>query len=118
MKTFTIPVPTYKAEVLFVVDCTHQELDRYLRRRFRCDAGDFDNQVGQMFTFDRAPWRVVWVRDWSDKPVLFHEVFHLVTRICHDKNIPIRALTRDHENGDEAAAYLFEYFATKLLNRK
>jgi hypothetical protein len=116
VKVFTVTESIFKTEPLFVLGCTHEELNRYLRKQFRQDAGLDAGQCGQMFTFDRAPWRVVWSAK-LDLPVILHEVFHLVTRICHDKCIPIRAYLETNENGDEAAAYLFEFFARAVLRR-
>lgn len=117
MKIFTVPEPVFKTEPLFVLGCTHERLNAYLKQRFKVEAGENIGQLAQMFTFaDRTPWRVVWSREIS-VPIVLHEVFHLVTRICQDKGVPILAHD-DHGNcGDEAAAYLFEFFATAVLRK-
>lgn len=118
MKVFTVKDPLLKTEPLFVLGCTHAELNAYLRKRFRVDGGT-DNagqHLGQMLTFDTAPWRVVWSAT-MDLPIVLHEVFHLVTRICQDRGIPIRAHYDTGENGDETAAYLYEYFARAVLRK-
>lgn len=109
-----------KVEPLFVIGCSHRDLDGYLTRHFQVGAGEDAGQCGQMLTLasPRAePLRVVWVQDRHAFGVLLHEVFHLVTRICHDKGIPIRAFDGRGEWGDEAAAYLYEYVAEAALRR-
>lgn len=117
MKVFTVDVPMLKVEPLFVLDCTYDEMRAYVRRRFRVciDASD-EAIAGRMLTFDRAPWRLVWTR-YRDAAVVMHEVFHLVTRICADKGIVIRAHNERGDNDDEAAAYLFEALARPALRR-
>lgn len=123
MKSFVIAEPVFRTETLFVVGCSFDAFKAYLKRRSGRDAGDYVGQCGQMFTFDdkcaaekNGPcpvFRCVWsVR--REFPIVLHEIFHLVTRICQDKGIPIKAYT---ELGceDEPAAYLFEFFAREVL---
>lgn len=50
-------------------------------------------------------------------PVVLHETFHLVTRICADKGITIRAHNEHGQTDDETAAYLFEAIARVVLRR-
>lgn len=118
MRTFTVIDPIFKTEPLFIVGCTHAELLQYLKKRFRVTVGGGSNATfaGQMLTFDCPPWRVVWTLK-RDPYVLLHELFHLVTRMCQDKGIPIRATDERGDLGDETAAYLYEYFARKTLRR-
>jgi hypothetical protein len=116
VRVFTVKDPLFKTEPLFVMGCSHQQLDAYLRKHFRVSV-DIDNgHCGQMLTFDRAPWRVVWTQT-LDIPVALHELFHLVTRICQDRGIPIRAHNANGEISDEPAAYLYEFFARAMLRR-
>ncbi len=124
MKSFRIKDPIFKTEPLFVYGCTHKQACAWLRKTYRVSLDDdTDNPItsGRMFTFDKSPWRVVFVDKLSRKPehlgVLMHELFHLVMRICHDKGVPV---VRNHPNGDsgdETAAYLFEFFATQALKK-
>ena len=116
MRVFSVRESLFKTEPLFIVGCSHEELDRYLRRKYRQNAGDNIGQTGQMFTFKRPPWRVVWSRK-PQLPVILHETFHLVTRICQDAGVPIRAHHDNGDIGDEAAAYMFEFFASAILKR-
>lgn len=119
-QTFTVDDPIFKTEPLFVIGCDHAGMAAYLKKRFGVTVtseGPEENYAGSMLTFGCAPWRVVWIRERSRAglAVGLHEVFHLVTRICADKGIPIVAHIPGGENGDEAAAYMFEYFARGLL---
>lgn len=116
MRVFTLAEPVFKTEPLFVLGCSHAKLGAYLGRRFRCDVGLDAGQCGQMFTFDRSPWRVVWTKR-LDVGSALHECFHLVTRICQDKGIPIRAFDERNEFGDETAAYLYEFFGAHMVRR-
>lgn len=117
MKVFSVIDPVFKTEPLFIVGCSYDALRAYMRKRFRVTLDDDgDHCAGRMFTLARAPWRVVWTRQ-IDPPVALHEIFHLVTRICYDRGIPIVAHHPNGENGDETAAYLYEYFARRVLKR-
>jgi hypothetical protein len=119
MKVFTVKEPVFKVEPLFVLGCTHEALAAYLQRRFRVTLpSDPENAfvLGRMYTFDGPPWRVVWTLH-GRAPETLHETFHLVTRVCADRGITIRAHNEHHGNDDETAAYLFEYFARAVLRR-
>lgn len=119
-KVFTIDDPIFKTEPLFVVGCSHAEMAAYLKKRFGVPVDSGKGQwAGQMLTFSVAPWRVVWIADRGNAglPTALHEIFHLVTRICQDKGVPIVAHHPNWDNGDETAAYLFEYFARAVLRQ-
>jgi hypothetical protein len=117
MKVFTVSEPIFKTETLFVLDCSFQAFESHLKRRYRMDVGEYIGQCGQMFTFTgKAPWRCVWASS-RQAPIVLHEVFHLVTRICEDKGVMIKAHVEHGESGDETAAYLFEYFVRSLWKR-
>jgi hypothetical protein len=118
VKTFQVREALFKTHPLFVIDCSHRALDAYLRKRFHVDAGEDVQQIGQMFTFQQPPLRVVWVErrphDLPTLATLLHEIFHLVTRICQDKGVPIKAQIEEG-HGDETAAYLFEFLAREAF---
>lgn len=119
MRVFKITEPVFKTEPLFVADCTYAQMRSYLNRRFRLKIEeDGDQTCGRMFTFGVPPWRVVWVRRSRETVVLTHEIFHLVTRICQDKGIPIIAHHPNGDNGDEPAAYLLEFFLTAAIKAR
>jgi hypothetical protein len=121
MTVFQVDDPLFKTKPLFVMGCTFAEFTRYMHRHFRQVSVGLDvQQAGQMLTYDRPPWRIVWVQHypdtWAHLGCLVHETFHLVTRICQDKGIPIKAQIEDG-NGDEPAAYLLDYFVREAMRR-
>jgi hypothetical protein len=122
VKVFTVEEPVFKIEPLFVLGAEPDEIrSLFARRRFLVDVGHIGDRhqtplAGSMLTFDRTPWRVVWTRK-MDIGVALHETFHLVTRICHDRGIPIRAMDERGDLGDETAAHLFEFFARAVIKR-
>jgi hypothetical protein len=113
---FSAKEPVFKTEPLFVLGCPHDVFARYMKRRFGLEVDDSRGAIGTMYTFQRDPQRVIWTLKLDAAEVL-HEVFHLVTRICHDKGVPIVAHHPNGDNGDETAAYLFEFFARAALRR-
>ncbi len=120
-KVFSIKDPVFKTEPLFVLGCTATELEWLLKRRYRLTYSVDPESCGTMITLRRSPWRIVWTlglpRSPKDIACLMHELLHLVTRICGDKGIPIHHHISTGECGDEAAAYLFEYFAVTRFKR-
>lgn len=118
MKMFSIRDDVFKTEPLFVVGCSYADMKARLDKRFSlCITEESEKVAGKMLTFGVEPWRVVWVKRSNDLACLAHEIFHLVTRICHDKGIPIVAHHPNGENGDETAAYLLEFFFSKATKR-
>ncbi len=117
MTVFTVKVPMLKVEPLFVLDATSAQFRALMLKRFDTTVPlEDENVAGRMFTFAKAPHRVVWTCDLDTGHVL-HEVFHLVTRICYDKGITIRAKNENGDTDDETAAYLFENIANDVLAR-
>ncbi len=116
MTAFTIEDPLFKTEPLFIGNCTAEQANAYLRKRFGVEGDIAERTAGMMLTFSsRPPWRVVWVAKLNRHSArnvaeLAHEIFHLVTRICADRGIPIVAHHPDGLNGDETAAFLMEFF--------
>lgn len=119
MMVFAVEEPVFKTEPLFVLGMPWAKFDTMMMKRYQQGVGLSPEQcvgrVGTMLTYAATPWRVVWTRD-LDLHVVLHETFHLVTRICHDKGIPIVAQT-DHGPGDETAAYLLEFFMRQIVDR-
>ena len=121
MKIFKVSCDVFKCEILFISNCSYDELRLHLKAKYRCtieERGAEDGTIGTMLTFEKHPWRVVWTKEWKDKSCLIHELFHLVTRICYDRGIKIVSHNEDGSNGDEAAAYLMEFFTEQTLRRK
>lgn len=116
---FLVNCAVYKFSVLIVGNCTHEELKRYLKRSYRLELNDHDSDsIGTMFTFDKNPWRLIWVKDWKDKACLVHEIFHLVTRVCYDRGIRIVSHDGQGNVSDEPAAYLMEFLYAQCIKRK
>ncbi len=118
MRVFTITEDVFKTEPLFVTDCSYVELQRYCQRRFKVTLNQGrEGCIGMMATFDVTPWRLVWVERSKPAAPLLHELFHLVTRICSDKGIPIVSHHPNGDHGDETSAYLYEFFADRLIKK-
>ena len=120
MKVFTIKEDVFKTEPLFVIGCSYVALCDLLHRRFRVeiDRRPSDEQtLGTMLTLNGPPWRVVWMKR-DSLTTAVHEIFHLVTRICHDKGIRIVSQDENGSIGDETAAYLLEFFMKAYLERR
>jgi hypothetical protein len=121
VKAFYVSNPLFKTETLFVFGCTHEKLARYIKRKFGIRVTAVEGLDGSMLKFDRFPWFVIWLRqlpvDSITLGVLFHEIFHLVTEICGDVDIPIIHHIDSGARGDEAAAYMCEFFTRESLRR-
>ena len=115
MKVFSVSEPVFRTATLFVLGCPFPKFAALMKRRYHAEVGEFVGQCGQMFTYtEDEPWRCIWT-DRLDLAVVLHEVFHLVTRICDDKCVPIKSHIENGECGDEAAAYLFECYVRAIL---
>jgi len=120
LKVFKIECNVFKFDVLIVANCTHEELKTFLKKQYRVSLDDSPdiNTIGGMYTVEKNPWRVVWVKDWKDRSCLIHELFHLTTRVCNDRGIQIVSHDEKGNVADEAAAYLMEFLVTQCLKRK
>jgi hypothetical protein len=76
-----------------------------------------EDSKGTVLTYGIPPWRVVWI-DIPNILTLVHELFHAVTNICQNRQIPIIANHPNGTNGDEAAAYLLEFFLKECLKHR
>jgi hypothetical protein len=118
VKTFIVEEPVFRTATLFVLGCRFEVLAAKMKAKYHVEVGEFCGQCGQMFTYTEGePWRCVWT-DRLDLPVVLHEVFHLVTRICEDKGVPIKAHNEQGDSMDETGAYLFEFFARAVMKRQ
>ena len=114
MVIFTLKDSFFHTEPLVIAGCTSQHLEQYLRKKYKWNV-DVDSDVeGTVLRRYSAPYRVVWFkkvpRNDDGWGTVVHELFHLVVRICNDKQIPIKAEIESGECGDEAAAYILEGF--------
>lgn len=112
-RIFSVADPVFKTDTLFVLGADFATLDKELRQRGE-SAGEDMGQIGQMFTFNK--FRCVWAASLS-LPIVIHEILHLVTRVCDDKGIPIKAHIDSGESNDEPAAYLMEFYVGEVLKR-
>jgi hypothetical protein len=113
MKTFKIEDKIFKTETLFIIG-KYDEANEYLKKKFNYE-GELDEMViGSVIKIpnkkDDYFFRVLWVEDAKNIPLVVHEMFHLVVRICQDKQVPIKANIETGECGDETAAYLLEFY--------
>jgi hypothetical protein len=119
---FTIVDPLFKTEPVFILGCSAEKAEDFLKKECRARVEIARGAGGMMITRDKYPERIVWSAYRPDSPagtaVLLHELFHLVLRICSDKGVPVVSHHENGECGDEAAAYLFEFFSRECLRRK
>lgn len=126
MKKFTIEEDVFKTEPLVLYDCTHDQVISYLKKQYRIYLSEREQNIiiggaATVLTFNKSPWRLMWFRK-LNKSVdslgeVSHEVFHLVVRICEDKGIPIKSNIETGECGDEAAAYMMDFFFRQIYKR-
>jgi len=114
MKIIKIKDDIFKTETLFILDCSPEEANCYLKKIGNKDFIDEhdENIDGELIKDSRYNVeRIIWVRSFSrTRPsILIHEIFHLVIRICTDKGIPVSS------DGDETGAYLMEFYVRKIL---
>jgi len=116
MKIFKIREDVFKTEPLFILDCNWDKFSKYIKKNYNIEIEEDNDQCGTVVTLKRSPWRIVWT-DKLNRNTLLHELFHLVTRICQDKGVPIIAHHPNGNCGDETAAYLFEFFSRNALKK-
>jgi hypothetical protein len=69
MQTVTVNDAMYKCGILFAVNCTGEELEKYLNKHYgdkktKFDLSWIDNRVsGTALDFDVTPYRVVWLKN-------------------------------------------------------
>lgn len=119
---FTVTDPIFKTQPVFILGCSAEKAEAWLKKECRVRVQIDPGAAGMMITLRKYPWRIVWSAYHPKTPggiaTLLHELFHLVVRICGDKGIPIVHHFENGECGDEAAAYLFEFFAAECLRRR
>ena len=120
---FIINDPILKTEALFVIGCNTKKFIQIMQS-YRIASKyykylDDDSTLGTVININlkNKRFRVVWVRDKNAPEEIVHEVFHLITGICYDRGIPIIADIGNGECGDEAAAYLMEYYIKNVFDK-
>lgn len=123
MIKFKVIENVYKTETVFISDCEEPEFRKVLERDYGIEEKkrDCDGMCYTVKYTSGYKTRVIWVRKWSPEPywmgVAFHEIFHLVVRILDERGIPIRDDINEEYPGDEAAAYLCEFFVNEYVKR-
>jgi len=121
VRQFSVRDDIYKTDVLFIVGCNVEEFVRRMEK-LGVESKRIDEYViGTVIPAGKNLFRAVWVERFREGNIedyanLIHELFHLVTIICYDKQIPIKAYF-DKECGDEAAAYLLEFYTKRCLDK-
>lgn len=122
MKSFAIEEKVFKTNPYFVFGCTGEELKKEMNKQgVEIDAPT--SYGTQITTKDKKGRnvRILWVEDIPRSieavAALTHEIFHLVVRICRDKQVPIISNIETGECGDETAAYLMEFFYEEAMKR-
>jgi hypothetical protein len=107
----------FKTEVLFIFNCSQKEFQRRVKRYGIEETGIDNYTSGTVIHAKQRFFRIVWVKKFSKNYLseFIHELFHLVVRICDDKGVPIKANIEMGECGDETAAYLMEFYVSKIL---
>lgn len=122
MISFRLKEPVFKTQPVFILGCSAKQAEKFLKKRYKITVSiDRGSTCGTMITRAQFPYRIVWCKSLPSAPgrigVMLHELFHLVTRICGDKGVPIHHHIETGECGDEAAAYLYEFFAVRCLRK-
>lgn len=126
---FVVDEPVFKTSTMFIFNCGPDEFKKIVRKRLGMKDSEVDlppNGIsGTVHTFwnkdDSLRGRAVWVSELNprsplDIAGLSHEIFHLVVRICRSKGVPIIANLEDGSVGDEAPAYLTEFYMKRCLS--
>lgn len=116
-KQFIIKDDIYKTSTLFILNCDVGKLFD-ITRKYGVNLSSLgEYSCGTVVKARRMFFRIVWVEKSKDIGCLVHELFHLVTIILRDKGITIKANLDNGEVGDEAAAYLMEFYTKKVFKK-
>lgn len=127
MDVVLIREEVFKVTTRFLVNCTRDEGNCYLKKIYGVENAIPKDCDGTMLSFNleskhrvEKAERVIWIdrfnpKNPEDLGVLGHEVFHLVVRICEWKQVPIVANHPNGDCGDETAAYLLDYYISEFL---
>ncbi len=121
-KKFVIEDDIYKTKVFFFIGYTDEEFIKSMEKLGVSLKKMSEYTCGTVIRVNDSFSRAVWIdrfiqNNSEDYGVLVHELFHLITNICQDKQIPIKANIESGECGDEAAAYLLEFYTKKCFEK-
>jgi hypothetical protein len=122
MKIFHIEEKVFKTEPLIIYNCSYEKLYQFLMKKYKVELKKDDNPgSATMLDFDKSPWRVLWFKELKNKSEdlgeIVHEIFHLVVKICEDKQVPIISYIQTGECGDETGAYLIDFFFREIYKK-
>lgn len=120
MKIIHIEEEVFGTNVLILGDCSVEEANKHLvkiKNKYLIE--EDENMAGRLVKQNDNVYRILFLRDLSEEnfPKLVHEIFHLVVRICDDKGVPIIPNIQTGQVGDETAAYLMEFYISKVKGR-
>lgn len=110
MKILKIKDPLYGQDISLVVNCSHEDLRRYLKRKYEFDLDPSPFAAGEYFVLENKTEArrrsFVWCKsfNWTavDQSVLAHELLHLTFGILEHAGLEVT------DDSDEAYTYLFE----------
>jgi hypothetical protein len=101
--------PVYKSDIHFWCDCTIEEFDKYLIKKFPFlkpeTYGPFDALSVQVISPQGYAHYAVWVNKRKNFYAMVHEAVHTWQKISKDRGI---------ERGHEAEAYFIEYLVQQM----
>ena len=111
----TIYESILKANVYFLNDCSHKEVEEWIKKKTKRNGENYDNLSGSVTFIDvvkddgrKSRDYLIVVEDKKDFYALLHEVTHLVTHILCDRGIPY---TRENT---ESIAYFTTWWFKRL----
>lgn len=120
-KLFHIFDKVFGTNVLVIIGMPPEKVRPYLEKKYKInwEYGDYGLKAGAVMDFDTAPYRVLYLRKLEKIdfiPKLAHEVFHLVLRLCANRQIPT-VPEIDGNITDETAAYVMEFYMREILEK-
>lgn len=121
IKHFEVFNETYQANLVVVIGGSKDELVSLLKKEYQCDIYDYyskdftiTNYYGAYFDFEgNYPYKLIWLEKFIMKPSciggLVHEISHLVSEFCEERQISKR------KDCDEPVAYLMEYYIREII---
>lgn len=120
MKQVEIQDKTFNNSVMIFLNCTHKELNQYLKKIGFSTVKELESASGLFFLSERKADKVKacgivifkYDHDIKSQGILVHEICHLVRYITFKKGMD----NKDHTN-DEVFAYLTEFFYTQAIEK-
>lgn len=102
----------YKANILFVTNCSGEKFKNFINKRFDSNPITDDDISGIGFTCLLSDGTfVTWVEDSKDVGVLFHELIHLALDVLNKCGVVL-------DNDAEPLTYYCQFLYNKLVKIK